>query len=105
MSEKNLTVTLNFERRCTTEDIGGNSDITSESGSIEVSLGSTLPIANFRDIKVEEICSEYIRLGGNKEQILHKGGYVTYSWAEDGYEDHEGVVWSTDYHFLKLFWE
>lgn len=104
MNEKNLTVTLNFKRNCTTEDIGGKSDTTSESGSIEVSQGSALPIAKFRDIKVLEICSDYIRLGGDKEQILHKGSYVTYSWSEDGYEDHDGVVWSTDSHFLKLEW-
>ena len=104
MSEKNLTVTLHFKRNCTTEDIGGKSDTTSESGSIEVSQGSALPIAKFRGIKVLEICSEHIRLSGDKEQILHKGSYVTYSWSEDGYEDHDGVVWSTDDHFLKLEW-
>ena len=54
---KDLTITLKFERRCTTEDIGGGKDVTTENGSVEVSLGCKLPIAYFRDIKIEEISS------------------------------------------------
>lgn len=104
-NNNDLIVTLNFERSCTTKDIGGGKDITTESGSVDVSLGCKLPIAKFRDIKVEEISNDYIRLCGDEEQILHKGGFVTFSWSDDGDDDHEGVSWKTDYHFLKLTWK
>ena len=102
---KDLTITLKFERRCTTEDIGGGEYVTTEDGSVEVSLGCKLPIAHFRDIKVEEISSEHIRLVGDEDQILHKGGFVTFGWSDESDPDHEGVSWSTDYHFLKLTWK
>ena len=102
---KDLTITLKFERRCTTEDIGGGKDVTTENGSVEVSLGCKLPIAYFRDINIEEISSEHIRLVGDEDQILRKGGFVTFAWSDESDSDHEGVSWSTDYHFLKLIWE
>ena len=59
---KDLTITLKFKRKCTTEDIGGGEYVTTEDGSVEVSLGCKLPIAHFRDIKVEEISSDACRI-------------------------------------------
>ena len=88
-------------------DIGGATDNSRSQGTIEAVVGKCKEnIDGFRSLTIKSINDDCITFSFfDEEQELRPGSCISYSYEADGYEDHDGVVWSTEYRRIKICWD
>lgn len=102
----NSQLNVTYRHTCFTEDIGGSESSTSRQGCFVAEPGWASPFDGFRQLKITSIEQGKVVFDLNGvTHFLSKDNPLTLSLSVDGYEDHDGVVWSTDTYVLKLFIE
>lgn len=104
--EKSKNKALRYKWHCNAWDIGGKNEDTGRTGTIEAVLGECEDIEGFPKLKITNITENKITIEWVYSiQYLTPGSYVEFHHEEDGYEDHDGVLWNGYTYSLIIFWD
>ena len=104
---ENEKINLSYDWYSEENDIGGSTKEFRSHGTIEAVIGECKKkIDGFNRLSIKSISKECITFSFfDEEKELRPGSSISFSYEVDGYEDHDGVVWSTEYYRIKICWD